>query len=297
MNRKMTLSAKAFLVTGTVLGGLHFYTVEPDIRARVGPGQQVFGQPIRYRDSTRQAEEWRWEFGNGRESRQDKGLYYYDKPGRYLIRLTVNGQLTRSFPVLIKPTPPVNELDSIVRIQGPLSGYEGEKLVFTAVGGGARRFSWRFGASSHVDARGQTAIYSYPEEEDSVKSGPYTRTIELRTDRTKYPITRRITIFRGYVRLEAPVQLVDRRGDDIRERLQQIADGQSFNGPFRYILRTYLCNQNDTPVRINDTKVNDFYSYCMGLQFDRGVRIDDVALTSDTLTSCVLRLNVVQHKP
>ncbi|GAB4049550.1 PKD domain-containing protein [Spirosoma litoris] len=295
MNSKMTLSARAFLLTVGMLVVLYWYTSDVEIQARVYPVQQVVGQPVRYIDSTSQAEQWHWEFGDGQESPRARGVVRYYRPGTYLIRLRVNKEVTRTFSVVIRPEPMVIRQDSLVQIQGPSTGYEREKLVFTAVGGRASQFTWRFGASGQVDSRDQTAIYSYPADED--RSKPHTYTIELMTDVTKYPIRKQITIIRGYNKFDPPIDSLDIVGSDIRRRLQQIADGQSFNSNYNYLLSKYLCNRNNSLVQINNTKANDFYSYCMGLQFDQGVHIDGVAVVSDSVTSCITRLNVTQHKP
>jgi len=295
MNNKLTLSLRAFLLAAAVLLVLYWYTREDEVRATIFPLEQMVGQPIYYRDSTRHADDWEWEFGNGQKVRRTRGVFYYYKPGIYLIRLTVNEKNTKTFSVVIKPRPQMDVQDSIVRIQGPTSGYEREKLVFTAVGGRARRFSWRFGESGQVDSREQTAIYSYPEVENY--SRPQKYIVELMTDVTKYPIRQEVTITRGYNKFAPTVDSLDIIGNDIRRRLQSIADGQSFNSHYNYLLNRYLCKRSDAFVRINNAKANDFYSYCMGLQFDRGVRIDAVAVDSDTTTSCIVRLNVTQHKP
>ncbi|QJW91628.1 PKD domain-containing protein [Spirosoma taeanense] len=294
MNSKLTLSARTFLLATVALLGLYAYTDEPKIQASIYPLQQVVGQPIRYVDSTMQAEDWHWEFGNGQEARREKGLFTYFKPGTYLIRLTVNESTSKTFTVVIKPKPVSNSENAIVRIQGPKSGFEEEKLVFTAVGGQAKQFTWRFGASGQVDSREQTAIYSYPREENYGRPRRYT--VELMTDVTKYPIQQQVTIYRGYNKFDPPIDSLDLISGDIRQRLQFIADGRPFNNNYNYLLQKYLCNHNNTLVRTNGTKANDFYSYCMGLQFDRGVRIDAVSIASDTLTSCVVRLDVTQHK-
>lgn len=295
MNSKMTLSTRASLLTVGVLVSLYALTDRREIQATIDPIQQVAGGPIRFADSTQEAGRWRWEFGNGQESRQARGRFYYYQPGTYLIRLTVDKEITRTFSVVITPKPLADGQDSLVRIQGPTSGYEKEKLVFTAVGGRARQFSWRFGSSGQVDSRDQTAIFSYPAVENYTRPRQYT--VELMTDVTKYPIRQQVTIVRGYNKFAPTVDTLDNVGNDIRQRLQLIANGQAFNLHYNYLLKKYLCSQNNAPVRINNLKANDFYSYCMGLQFDRGVRIDAVAVVADTVTSCVQRLNVTQHKP
>lgn len=295
MNSKMTLSARALLLTVGALVVLYQYTDETNIRAQLDPVQQVAGQPIHYVDSTNQATDWRWEFGNGQQSRRERGVFYYYQPGTYIVRLTVDKEAVKTFSVVITPKAVTDGQDSIVRIQGPASGYEKEKLVFTAVGGRARQYAWRFGASGQIDSRDQTAIYSYPAVENYTRPQQYT--VELMTDGTKYPVKQKVTIIRGYNKFAPTVDSLDVTGSDFRKRLQLIADGQSFNTQFNYLLEKYLCNHNNTIVRINDAKANDFYSYCMGLQFDRGVRIDAVSVVADSVTSCVTRLNVTQHKP
>ncbi|WP_288428134.1 PKD domain-containing protein [uncultured Spirosoma sp.] len=295
MNSKMTLSARAFLLALVALAGLYAYTADPAIQASIYPLQQVVGQPIRYTDSTAQADDWHWEFGNGQDTRREKGLFTYYKPGTYLIRLTVNETSTKTFTVVIKPKPVADDENAVVRIQGPTSGYEDEKLVFTAVGGQASQYTWRFGSSGQVDSREQTAIYSYPREDNYGRPRRYT--VELLTDVTKYPIRQQVTIYRGYNKFDPPVDSLDFVSGDIRRQLQLIADGRPFNTHYDYLLRKYLCNRNNALVRTNGTKANDFYSYCMGLQFDRGVKVDAVSVVSDTVSSCIVRLDVTQHKP
>ncbi|ADB40089.1 PKD domain-containing protein [Spirosoma linguale] len=293
MNSKMTLSARALFFTLIVLSGLYQYTAEPTIRAKVEPIQQVAGQPIRYVDSTDADGRRHWEFGNGQDSRVAKGEFYYSQPGTYLIRLTIDNNLTKTFSVVVTPRKIVQTQDSLVKIKGPATGYEREKLVFTAEGGGARQFSWRFGASGQIDSRDQTAIYSYPAVDSYTPFQVYK--IELMTDVTKYPVVKEVRIFKGFNKFAPTIDSLDITGSDFKRRLQLIADGQSFNVHYNYLLKRYLCEKNSTIVRINDAKTNDFYSYCMGLQFDRGVRIDGVAVIADSLTSCLVRLNVTQH--
>ncbi|WP_097126848.1 hypothetical protein [Spirosoma fluviale] len=293
MNSKMTLSVRALFFTLIVLSGLYQYTAEPTIRAKVDPIQQVEGQPIHYADSTDEEGRRHWEFGNGQESRVSKGDFYYYKAGTYLIRLTIDNKLTKTFSVVITPKKIVQAQDSLVKIKGPSSGYEREKMVFTAEGGGARQFSWRFGASGQIDSRDQTAIYSYPMVESYTPFQTYR--IELMTDVTKYPVVKEVRVFKGFNKFAPTIDSLDITGNDVKRRLQLIADGQSFNVHYNYLLKRYLCEKNNTIVRINEAKINDFYSYCMGLQFDRGVRIDGVTVTADSLTSCLVRLNVTQH--
>lgn len=289
MNRDLTLTTRALLITGTVLLLLFWLTAEPTIRATVSPVQVRVGEPIRFTDSTRSVDTYRWEFGNGGTARVAKGQFTYPKPGSYLVRLTVNDQYQRSFRVTVRPGAPVNRRDSVVQLYGPTSGYQDEKLTFVATGGQSQSFAWRFGESGRIDSRDQTAIYSY------AQPGRYT--VVMTTNLTRYPLKQTILIRPGFRRFVIPVDSADIAGDDIRRRLQAIADGEPFNRNYYYVLNRYLCKRDYAAVQVNRTNVNDFYSYCMGLRFDRGVRLDGVTIDSDTTTRCVVRLNVTQHSP
>ncbi|TAE24134.1 MAG: PKD domain-containing protein [Cytophagales bacterium] len=289
MNRNLTLTTRATLATGGILLLLLWLTARPTIRATVSPLQVSVGQAVQYADSTRDAESHRWEFGNGATARRTKGQYTYWKPGVYLIRLTVDDNAQQTFRVTVRPGPPVNRRDSVVQLNGPTIGYQNEKMTFTATGGHSRAFAWRFGETGRIDSRDPTAIYSYNQ--------PGRYTVVLTTDLTNYPLKHTVYIQPGFRKFNPPVDSTDMMGDDIRRRLQAIADGQPFNSHYYYVLNRYLCKRDYAAVQINASKVNDFYSYCMGLRFDRGVKIDEVSIDSDTLTRCIFRLNVTQHKP
>lgn len=288
MNRSMTLTTRAMLITGGSLLMLLWLTCEPTIWATVSPVQLNVGQPIYFADSTRNADSHRWEFGNGAMIRKDRGQYTYKQAGSYLVRLTVDDKYIRTFSVIVRPGPPVNLRDSVVQLYGPTTGYQNEKITFFATGGRSQSFAWRFGETGRIDSRDQTAIYSYE------KPGLYT--VVLTTDVTKYPLKQTVLIRPGFRKFSPPVDSMDLAGNDIRERLQAIANGEPFNRHYYYVLNRYLCRRDYAAVQVNATKLNDFYSYCMGLHFDRGVRVDAVAIDSDTMTRCIRRLNVTQHK-
>ncbi len=290
MNRDLTITTRALMVTGGLLLMLLWLTSEPTIRATVSPIQVNLGQPIFFADSTPGAELHRWEFGNGAMLRKPTGQYTYRQAGSYLIRLTVDDEYQKTFRVAVRPGPPVNLRDSVVQLNGPVGDYhyQNEKLTFVATGGKAQSFAWRFGESGRIDSRDQTAIYSY------AQPGRYT--VVLTTNLTKYPLKQTLLIRPGFRKFNPPVDSADLVGDDIRRRLQAIADGKPFNTNYYYVLNRYLCKRDYAAVQVNTTKLNDFYSYCMGLRFDRGVQVDGVSIDSDSLTRCIFRLNVTQHK-
>lgn len=82
--------------------------------------------------------------------------------------------------------------------------------------------------------------------------------------------------------------------------MQAIVDGKPFNTHYNYILKKYLCGNPDIAVTVNNSKKNDFYSYCQGLKIiaRRKTLIDEVFVDmGDNLNNeCVMQLMVTQHE-
>jgi len=287
MNRKTTISISAFLGFLVLLALIRQCNSTPRIRARVSPLQTTTQRSVVFKDSTKGARQWKWDFGDGTKSNFSSGSVQFKKPGIYLIRLTVNEQYQQTFTIQVAGLVAGNLRDSVVRIIAPKIGYQHEKLVFMTSGARPARYSWRFGETGEINSREQTAIYSY------AQPGRYE--VVLHTDITRYAVKHRVQILAGFRKFEPPVDSAAIIGNDIRRRLQIIANGQAFNANYYYLLRRYLCRNHYAVVRVNNEKVNDFYSYCMGLQFDKGTQIDEVGIVQDTTSQCILKLQVTQH--
>lgn len=69
---------------------------------------------------------------------------------------------------------------------------------------------------------------------------------------------------------------------------------------YYFILKKYLCGNPDIAVTVNNSKKNDFYSYCQGLKIiaRRKTLIDEVFVDmGDNLSNeCVMQLMVTQHE-
>jgi hypothetical protein len=153
------------------------------------------------------------------------------------------------------------EADSLIRILGPGTAMEGEYVIFRGVGY-AREWRWSFGETGRTDSRDQVAIYAYD------RTGTYR--VELMTEDTKYPVMHMITVMPRFQEDESDVHRG--MGNDIREKLQAIVDGKPFGFNYNHILTKYLGNNPNIIITINDSKTNDFYSYCQGLKIlDRRV--------------------------
>ena len=222
--------------------------------ALVTPLELYLGEPIHYSDSTFRASQWFWEFGNRDVSDKKYGAYTFKEAGSYRVRVTVDEKLQKDFTITVRP--PVRfENDSTIQIVAPSVAMQGEYVIFKGVGY-AKEWKWSFGETRRIDSREQVALYAY--------DTPNMYEVELMTEDTKYPIRHTITILPIYMEEESDER--GRIGNDIREKLQAIVDGKPFGPNYNHILTKYLGNNPNIIITINDSKNNDFYSYCQGLK-------------------------------
>lgn len=278
------------IVIGAVIIG--FFLVrscggERVIRAEVSPTEITLGQWITYADSTRGASSHLWEFGNGDYSYEPSGRYLFSEEGRYQVRLRVDNKLEKLFMVRVRPDDSKRP-DHLIRIVAPQTAVQGEFILFTAEGND-REWKWEFGESGIVDSREKTTIYAY------LNHGTYQ--VSLSSENTQYPIYHQIEILPRYMETDS-LDAMTMAGNDIKIRLQNIANGDSFNPNYNYILNTYLCGNPDVLVTINNNKRNDFYSYCQGLRFagKNNTLIETVYVESDNPEkSCIDHIIVLQR--
>lgn len=256
-----------------------------EIQASVGPLDVELGVPVSFADSTKGADRWLWEFGNGDESTQQRGQYTFSETGRYQVRLTVNGSFEKKFRINVRAPQKDDALD-LIKIIAPKEALQGEYITFRGEGS-SKDWRWEFGESGQVDALEKTAIYKYE------LPGRYT--VALRTEETKYPILHIIDIIPQYSEGDT-TDVASIIGNDIKEKLQNIIDQKPFNKNYNYIMSTYLCNNSNTLVVINNMKKNDFYSYCQGLKIigRKRTRIENVLIDVAESETCINKLIVIQ---
>lgn len=257
-----------------------------EVKASVSPSEVELGIPVHYTDSTNGARHWLWEFGDGNSSTDRNGFHTFEKAGKYQVRLTVNGSHERRFFVNVRP---VNTNDDVelIKINAPETGIQGEYLVFRGEGL-SNEWRWEFGESGTVDSREKSTIYKY--------EYPGIYEVLLSTEETKYPIRHLIEIFPQYAEDDS-TDVETLIGNDIKEKLQNIVDQKPFNTNYNYILNSYLCDNSNTLVIINNSKKNDFYSYCQGLKIigRKKTTIESVVIELDPVNdACVRKLNVIQ---
>jgi len=265
-----------------------------DIVGVVYPSSLAVGDTLLFEDKTQFAKTKRWNFGDGTTSDKNSGIHFYNKPGYYQVSLIVDNKYTKSFPVMVSARSVQKAKDTAritTTIEAPAQAMQNENVPFRAVSE-AKQFAWKFGETGNTDAKDKFAIYAYK------KPGDYV--VTLYTEETQEPVYHRIKILPAYDALaEEEVSVEDsyaKVDNDFKYHLQQIANGNSFNMHYNYLLKTYLCNNENTVVKVNDSKVNNFYMYCAGLQFDKNTVIQTVKVNLDDTQNCVTKVDINQSK-
>ncbi|WP_294208629.1 PKD domain-containing protein [uncultured Chryseobacterium sp.] len=264
-----------------------------DIVGVVYPSSVKVGDTLMFEDKTQFAKTKRWNFGDGTTSDKSSGIHFYSKPGYYQVTLIIDNEYTKSFPVMVSARSIPKPKDTIVApttIDAPSQAMQYENVQFRAISE-AKQFTWKFGETGRIDSKDKLAIYSYK------KPGDYV--VTLYTDENIEPILHHIKIISGYDSMDEEVSVEDayaKIDNDFKYHLQQIANGNSFNMHYNYLLRTYLCNNENTVVKVNDSKVNNFYMYCAGLQFDKNNVIQTVKVNFDDAQNCVTKVDINQSK-
>ncbi len=264
-----------------------------DIVGAVYPLSLTVGDTLHFEDKTPFAKQRKWNFADGEGSDKKKGYHFFTKPGYYSVTLIIDDKYTKTYPIVVSSRR-VERKDSLIRatvIEAPTQAYQFENVNFRAISDG-KLFTWKFGENtgSGIDSKDRLTTYSYK------KPGDYV--VELLTDVDTDPIYHKIRIIAEYNEVEETVAADDfyeQRDNDFKYRLQQIANGNSFNMNYNYLLSKYLCNNENTIVQISDSKINNFYLYCAGLQFDKNNVIQTVKLNYDE-AGCVTKVEINQSK-
>lgn len=288
--RKILFVAAAMLLCILIAVLIRIFFSSRTVRMTLTPIEVEVGEAIYYADSTRRADSWLWEFGNGDVSHERSGQYVFKEPGRYQVRLQVDHSLEKKQIIAVRRKADAYGSDQLVKMEAPATALQGEIVSFRGYGP-SKEWRWQFGESGIVDSREQNPLYAYSE--------PGTYEVQLTTENTQYPVRHTIEILPQYAENDS-TDVLAVIGNDIREHLQAIVDGRPFNTHYNYILKKYLCGNPDIAVTVNNNKKNDFYSYCQGLKIiARGKTLIDevtVDMGDDLDNECVMQLMVTQHE-
>lgn len=263
-----------------------------DIDCKVYPKTLSVGDTLFYADKTSFSAIKKWEFGDGNISVNDNGYHLYKQPGFYQVTLTLNDQYSKTFSIeVLANTSKGNIADQITKIEAPIQAMQFENVIFRAKSSSAKLFSWKFGESGTIDSKEQMVIYAYKTPGDYV--------VTLYTDETAYPITHKIKVLPSFKVLGDSTAIEDvykEIDEDFKSHLQQIANGSNFNTHYNYLLTKYLCKNENVATKVNTSKINTFYYYCMGLQFDKQSTIQSVKTGFDENLDCVTKVEITQSR-
>lgn len=268
-----------------------------NINAQAFPSTINVGDSLVYKDETKDVKTLRWDFGDGVTSNEKSGIHFFKNPGYYQVTVLINNKFPKTFPILVSPkviNEPEEKNEVLTIIEAPSTAMQFANVLFSTNNMTAKEFRWKFGESGNIDSFERNPSYAYK------KPGEYI--VTLYTDEQLAPITHRIKIDKVYDKLEekpiVPIIEEDptiKINEDFKYRLQQIANGNNFNDNYNYLLRTYLCNKDNTQIISND-KSNNFYYYTTGLQFDKNNSINEVHVTLDNEKNCVNKVEIKQNK-
>ena len=263
---------------------------EKTLQAALSSHDISVNAPLHFCDSTRGAKSWLWEFGNNEQTRERQGTYIFTEPGKYRVKLTVDQKYEKYFRVNVSDDSPLKAQSPFITIHGPQTALQDEFLVFKSEGE-ANIWRWEFGESGLIDSREKNPIYAFRE--------PGVYEVLLTTDKNHYPARHKIEILPRYSDNDS-TDVLSLIAMDIKSKLQALADGKAFNSNYNYMLSRYLCNNPATLVVVNNTKYNDFYSYCQGLKItgkSNKTAIERVVVDTpgDGSTDCLSVIYVIQN--
>ena len=142
--RKILFVAAAMLLCILIAVLIRIFFSSRTVRMTLTPIEVEVGEPIYYADSTRRANSWLWEFGNGDVSHERNGQYVFKEPGRYQVRLQVDHSLEKKQIITVRKKTNTYGSDQLVKMKAPASAFQGEIVSFKGYGP-SKEWRWRLG--------------------------------------------------------------------------------------------------------------------------------------------------------
>ena len=159
---------KSFIIIGAVVLCIVIaYLISLSLRektviAYITPSDIEVGDAIQYTDSTKRADMWLWEFGNGDASEERTGSYRFTQSGKYQVRLTVDRKYEKKFIVNVREKNNDKTDEELIKIEAPDFALQDEIISFHGIGD-SKEWRWQFGETGMVDSREKNPLYAYME--------------------------------------------------------------------------------------------------------------------------------------
>ena len=124
------------------------------------PISAIAEEKVNFNDRTENAKSWLWDFGDGTEnSTLQNPTHAYNKAGKYIVKLTINGMCEDFKDITIEPKP-MGDIE-LAHIQGPAEALVGQAIKFTEITANATAYEWMFSESGKVDSRDKSPTYIF----------------------------------------------------------------------------------------------------------------------------------------
>ncbi|TPN81242.1 PKD domain-containing protein [Aquimarina algicola] len=151
------------LITASVFGYKYANHIPCEgIQFKASSNNYRVGEIVRFKDNTKGAIKRIWDFGDG--SQIQSGIspnHYYEKPGKYNVKLIVNGQCEGLKTIVIKEKIRVFDSTKLAQFTIPASIKVGEVLkpINKTINGD--KWEWRFGDNADVDSKDKSPTHVY----------------------------------------------------------------------------------------------------------------------------------------
>ena len=157
-NRKSFIIIGAVILCIIIACLISLYLREKPVIAYITPTDIEIGEEIQYTDSTKRADTWLWEFGNGDASEQRTGSYRFNQSGKYQVRLTVDRKYEKKFIINVREKNSENTEGELIKIDAPDFALQDEIISFHGIGD-SKEWRWQFGDGGFT--RKESAICLY----------------------------------------------------------------------------------------------------------------------------------------
>lgn len=246
----------------------------------------IKGDPLTYgvvQQNKLKAERIKWDFGDvTMPSYLITGSHVYSREGTYLVKLYVDGKVSDSATVTVKPFNPLPGPEVIIAAQSVAR--VGEKVTFTDNTPGATQTHWKFGESGIEDGTGKTVSHTYKlprrytviaTNDVTIKQGIHAILIEPKPDSPN-------------IHVKCP----NINDDDFMKGMQDLVDHTDKFPQIYSALKLYLWGNDAVPVTVNGIKTTDFNSYCNSIIIQSS-KLVSLKTTRDG--ACITAISVTQQ--
>ena len=122
------------------------------------------GDLVRFIDNSKNASEWKWDFGDGSKAVVVREpIHNFKKAGEYKVKLTVNGLCEKEEMITIKEKKLLLDPNKFPKFDLPNSIVVGETLTVSDKTPNASTWEWRFGETASVNSKSRYTKYVYKE--------------------------------------------------------------------------------------------------------------------------------------